>query len=111
MTDYFSEKTRQVSPESLTAFGIEISSRYGNAREIIEMINFAERAARSGVAHFVKEVFYDSKADMCSFAISPSVEPHSGEAGKLKEAALSSICQFNWFGYICHGAQLAANDE
>ena len=32
-----------------TAFGIEVTSRYGQAQELIELLDFAESAARKGL--------------------------------------------------------------
>jgi hypothetical protein len=49
--DYFGEKSQQVEPSCLTVFGIPISSRYGEAGELIELMRFAELAARGKVSH------------------------------------------------------------
>lgn len=106
MTEYFEEKSEQVSPNSLTAFGIEISSRYGKANEIIEMINFSRLAAQGDVAHYVKSVFYDSKANICTFELVKSVKSFDPVAIPLKQAALEAIAQFDWFGSVEHGAPL-----
>ena len=34
MTDFFDEKARQVDVDSLTAFNIQLTSRYAKAREL-----------------------------------------------------------------------------
>ncbi len=106
MKQYFEEKSQQVSPESLKAFGIEIFSRYGNADEIIEMINFSKLAAQNDIAHYVKRVFYDSKANLCTFEFVDSVKEYDPVAEALKQAAMESIGQFDWFGTVGHGAPL-----
>lgn len=106
MTDYFDEKSQQVSPSSLDVFGIDISSRYGKANEIIEMINFSRLAAQSNVAHYVNNIFYDSKANLCTFELATSVKLGDPVANVLKIAALETIGQFDWFGYVEHGAPL-----
>ncbi len=103
MTEFFEEKSQQVSPSSLVAFGIEISSRYGKANELIELINFSRLAAQSEVAHYVKSVFYDSKADICAFELVDSVKAGDPVAILLKQAALEAVAQFYWFGFAEQG--------
>lgn len=106
MTEYFEEKSHQVTPGSLLAFGVDISSRYGKANEIIEMINFSRIAAQNEVAHYIKNVFYDSKANYCTIELNESVKNCDPVAIALKQAALESIGQFDWFGSVEHGAPL-----
>lgn len=106
MIKYFEEKSQQVSPGSLKAFVIDICSRYGKADEVIEMINLSKLAAQSDVAHYVKSVFYDSKANLCTFEFVESVKVDDPVATALKQAALESIAQFDWFGFVDHGAPL-----
>lgn len=106
MKDYFAEKTAQIEPSALDAFGVSIHSRYGKAREIIEMISFCRIAALNGVGHLVEKVFYDSKADMCTFEFRGSLDQYSEDAEKLKLAAGESISQFDWFGFVEHGKPL-----
>jgi hypothetical protein len=110
MTDYFEEKSHQVQPGSLTAFGIEIVSRYSKADELVEMINFAKLAALSNVGHYVTEVFYDSKACICTFKLADSVKDGDVVAIALRQAAQASISQFDWFGYVDHGLGLADSE-
>ena len=107
MTDYFDEKAQQVQPDSFAAFGIEIISRNGKADEIVQMINFARLAALSDVAHYVKEVFYDSKACICTFKLTEAVVDGDAVATELRRAAKESIAQFDWFGYVDHGNNFA----
>lgn len=59
---WFSEKGSQIEPSCMVAFGIKIQSRYGKAYEMVEMIQFAERAAEFGVASYIDSVFFDSKS-------------------------------------------------
>lgn len=65
----FSDKTHQIKPSQFSIFGIEIGSRYGNCDEIVEMLRFAQVSAGAAVAHYVKEVNYDSKASICAFEL------------------------------------------
>lgn len=107
MPDYFAEKASQVDPDTLTAFGITISSRYGKADEIIEMLGFCRVMAVDGVSHLVKEVFYDSKADICSITFVESVGKASEVVMLARAAAKRTIRQFEIFGYIDHGMEFA----
>lgn len=65
------EKTHEVDTDSMTAFGIAISSRYGKSREIEEMLAFCRKAAEEGAATFVTEVFYDSKSCTANITFEP----------------------------------------
>lgn len=103
MPDYFAEKAGQVEPETLTAFGITISSRYGKADELIEMLSFCRMAALEHIEHFVKEVFYDSKACVCSFKLDRTVTSGDAIASHVHAIAKKTISQFELFGYIDHG--------
>jgi hypothetical protein len=107
VTEYFGEKSHQVEPSVLTAFGIEISSRYGRAEEIRELLRFADLAAQSKVSHYVKRAFYDSKAPMCSLELDPGVQEGDAVASLIFEAASASIRLFDWFGLAQHGGELA----
>ena len=100
---YFDEKAQQVSVHSLTAFGISITSRYAKARELAELLAFAEHSARFGVHKLVKEAFYDSKACLCTFEFTSEIGEYSTEAMLILEAARETVGQFDWFGYIEHG--------
>ena len=107
MDDYFGERSRQVEPGTLVAFGIEVTSRYGQAQELIELLDFAESAARKGVAHLVKKAYYNSKECMCDFTLDPSVRQGDPVAALILEAATAGIGQFEWFGMVRNGGPLA----
>jgi len=100
MSVYFGEKDHQVSPDNMTAFGIHIQSRYGQASEIIQMINFARQAATREVAHYVKELFYDSKSCTCSIKLVGEVSLGDPIETELREIALECLSQFEWFDSI-----------
>ena len=102
MNEYFGEKSQQISPCGLTAFGIQLSSRYGKTKEMVQMINFAELAAKMGIEKAVKEVFYDSPACICSFTLSPFVQKDDAIGSKIHAAAKETIMQFLLFGNIDH---------
>jgi hypothetical protein len=98
MSDYFSEKAHQVLPDTVTAFDIEISSRYGKAWELVELLNFAQLAAEKGVAQYVKKVFYNSQCSLCSFELDSRVSEGDSVAEAIFEAATETITSFDWFG-------------
>jgi hypothetical protein len=107
MTAYFGEKSRQVEPGDMTAFGIEISSRYGQVQELLEMLRFAELAALKKVSHYVKRAFYDSKANTCWLELDPSVQDGDAVATAIFEAATAALGVFDWFGCVQHGDAVA----
>ena len=98
----FGEKSHQVKPGNLIAFGIEIDSRYCKAYELIEMINFARLVAEEGISHYVFSVFYDSQACLCTFTLDPVVLENDPIGQKILKAAKESIGQFELFDNIGH---------
>jgi hypothetical protein len=104
MKQFFGEKSQQIEPPVLEAFGIEIHSRYGQASELIELMNFARLVAEKKAAHYVKRAFYDSKAYLCTLELDPSVQEGDAVAAAILEAATEHIGQFDWFGAPMHGA-------
>jgi hypothetical protein len=93
----FSDKGHQVVPSQFSAFGIGIGSRYGKCEEIILMLQFCQAAAGTSVAHYVKEVNFDSKACVCSFVLDESVI----EGGEIEQVlfgiAKKTFSHFYWF--------------
>ncbi len=102
MTSYFDEKAHQVEPGSVSAFGINLISRYSKAGELIELLSFAQKAALAGVADAVEEAFYDSKACICSFKFTREVSFGDDTERKLFAAAIETIGQFDWFDTVHH---------
>ena len=45
MKEFFGEKSQQIEPSALEAFGVMIHSRYGQAYELIELMSFAKLLA------------------------------------------------------------------
>jgi hypothetical protein len=107
MQDYFGEKSPQVEPGLLIAFGVEISSRHSRADELIELLRFAERIADRKVSQYVKKAFYDSKGNLCSLELDPSVQEGDAVASEILDAATEFISQFDWFGMPTHGGEIA----
>ncbi|MCC7732758.1 hypothetical protein [Klebsiella pneumoniae] len=101
--NYFEEKAAQISVGGMTAFGITISTRYDRAGEMAEMLQFTKKAARAGLHHFVEEIFYDSKADLCTFKFVDGFDQNGEDAQKFKRIAAETIGQYYIFGDIGHG--------
>lgn len=98
------DRIEERSSDSGPADGVQVVSRYDTEREIREMEEFLELAATEGVIQYLEEVFYDSKGCICSFSFAPSFGgPESWEGQILRQCALHSISQFEWFGDIAHG--------
>lgn len=99
---WFDDKSEQVSPGTLKAFGIRIESRYGDAEELVEMLEFCGDAAVQELEQHIESIFYDSKANLCSFKVADGLEPESAEAGRLLEIAHQRIRQFMWIDDNVH---------
>jgi hypothetical protein len=82
---------------------LDISSRYDKADEIVELIGFAQRIAEKKVTPYVKRAFYDSKANLCSIELAPTVHEGDAVADAIFEAATQTITQFVWFDIVEHG--------
>jgi len=106
MKNWLDFEEKQLSVSKIHAFDIQILSRYSKAWEMIEMLNFANEAAHARMSHLVKEIFYDSKANICTFELSESLKQGSNEERELLKIATSTISQFMWFGEVHHGVSL-----
>jgi hypothetical protein len=94
---------REVSVESLEAFGISITTRHGRAYELAEMLDFCISIANKGLQDQVTSVFYDSKSCCCNFELPSSVERYSLIEENILATARETISQFDWYGTIEHG--------
>ena len=90
------DKSSQVEPCRFFCRGVRIWSRYGQVREIVEMMQFVDFAYYSGVAQDIEEIFYNSKRGMCSFEFAPSFVEDGAVALKIREIARKCISQFVW---------------
>lgn len=111
MNPWFEEKARQIDPPSMLAFGILIYSRHAQARELVELLRFAEEAAKANVNILVEEAFYDSGACCCSFKLRESVQDSPTEADAIFAAAMKTISQFEWNGAVFHGGDHPSDEE
>lgn len=96
MTDFFGEKSHQVEPEQLNAFGIKVWSRYGQVRELVEMLPFAEELAKQNIHYHIKEIFYNSKESLCHILFSGEKEPdkYTNIYQKVHSIAKQYLTQF-----------------
>jgi len=102
---YFDEKASQLSIDNLTAFGISLQTRYAQAWEMVEMLEFAELVAERGCHHLVSSVFYDSNAQICAFTLADDADPLSESGETIRQCAIETLSQFEWDGTVYHGRQ------
>lgn len=95
---WFKDKKHQVTPSSLTAFGIHLDSRYGKASELAEMLNFSQKLAAARIESIIERVEYDSKAAICSFDFISEFSAADPRAAQVLEIALETLSHFDWFG-------------
>lgn len=96
ISDALQEKGEEVSPDSLTAFGIAISSRYGKCYELEEMLAFCRLCADAGAATFITEVFYDTKACIVNITFQPeAVRNHTvvNAVEAIADTVFSQYCR------------------
>lgn len=101
LKDWFAERRHEqivndLETGGLIAFGVPILSRYSEADEIIRMIQFCRDCARMRVAHYVSDVFYNSKAGIPSIAISDVVQEGDVVEVRLLAAAKKHFSSFFW---------------
>jgi len=100
------EITKKLSSgEFETIFGINIWSRYDEDRELGEMLWFCKYLNKAGLTSYVDELFYDSKADLCSIKLmkldQEDIET-SYEVEAIRIIAQLTIEQFEMNGVIGH---------
>ena len=108
---WFAEKAPQIDVSSMMAFGISITPRHSKARELAELLMFAQAAADSDVNILVEEAFYDSNSDCCNFKLRNGVEQYSSQERTLFAAAMKTVSQFEWFGTVHHGNGAPGEEE
>jgi hypothetical protein len=107
MNPWAQDKVRQLDTDTLTAFGIRLSSRHAKASEMIELISFALEAAHHNVNMFVREAFYDSGSSCCEFTLLESISTSAEQT--VLACAQQTISQFLWHGGIHHGQPLLSS--
>ena len=91
-TDWFAEKTSQIAPGAIEAFGIMLISRYDKADEMCEMLEFAELIVRWGVGLCVPSVLYDSKACICTVNLQENLAAEAIDL--IRRAGILTLAQF-----------------
>lgn len=82
---------------------IDLVSRHGVESEENELEEFAQAIQGNNLHPFVLSAFYDSNSCCCQFTLAECVEEFSPLANEIEAVALTTIGQFEWFGYIQHG--------
>lgn len=98
--NWFGEKTDQVEPNSITAFGIKCSSRYSKARELTDMLNFCEECTRKGVNIYITRLFYDSKSCLCNIDYDNDQARKDHVQDIIRDIADNTLEQHDMDGYI-----------
>ncbi|HFG2491827.1 hypothetical protein OW666_11500 [Acinetobacter baumannii] len=93
------------SGEFETIFNINIWSRYDDDRELGEMLWFCKYIDKAGLTSYIEELFYDSKADICSIKLIKLEEEdiaESYEIEAIRVIAQLTIDQFEINGVVGH---------
>lgn len=98
MDNWFGDKTRQVEPPHLTAFGIELCSTQGRYGEVRALLDFAHMVARAGHAAAVVSVECDSKIGQYDIALRPGIAADSVSAQAVLAIATGCFTSLRWFG-------------
>lgn len=100
------EITNEISSgEFETIFNINIWSRYDDDRELGEMLWFCKYLDKAGLTSYIEELFYDSKADICSIKLIKLEEEdiaESYEIEAIRVIAQLTIDQFEINGVVGH---------
>lgn len=100
------EITNEISSgEFETIFNINIWSRYDDDRELAEMLWFCKYLNKAGLTSYIEELFYDSKADICSIKLIKLEEEdiaESYEIEAIRVIAQLTIDQFEINGVVGH---------
>jgi hypothetical protein len=102
MNKWFGEKESQINIDSVTAFGISLCTRGNKAHEMAEMLYFAHSVALANLQDHIDNVFYDTKACICSVEL-VNVPQYSDLDAQLLDLAKRHITQFEWNGTVYHG--------
>lgn len=84
-------------------FTISTVSRHGSKWEESELAAFAAAVIGADLQMYVKEAFYDSNSNCCTFDFRFEIKHYDDVAIRLYAIAFLTIRQFDWFGSICHG--------
>jgi hypothetical protein len=100
------EITNEISSgEFETIFNINIWSRYDDDRELGEMLWFCKYLDKAGLTSYIEELFYDSKADICSIKLIKLEEEDIAESYEIEAIrvfAQLTIDQFEINGVVGH---------
>jgi len=98
MKEHCSNICQQIEQASISASGIKIQIKNGNASNVLEMINFAAAASENNVSHYVKELFYNSNIGVCGIDVKAVVEPEDPAGREIAKIAEKHLSHFMLFG-------------
>lgn len=101
-------RAAEVTPRTLTAFGIRLTSRFGKAAELVQLLEFARLAAEAAVAQHVAEVRYDGDATGARFRLQADARPDPAALSALLGCAIATIARFAWVDGQRYGADMPA---
>jgi len=93
----------KVGIRDTTNHQIELVSRHDALCEKKELDEFAQAIQRNNLHPFVLSAFYDSNSCCCQFTLAECVQEYSPLANEIRDVALATIGQFEWFGYVEQG--------
>ncbi len=92
--NWFAEKSEQIVPATVKAFGISCFSRYSQCDEMIRLLAFAEASAKAGVNGYVTEAFFDSKACIINVVLNSTVVKDDAAHQKVVEVGKNTLGHF-----------------
>lgn len=79
----------------MTAYGVELHSLRGDAREMAQMLRFANLLAHSGATQSVRSVLYDSAKKCVLFLFNESIQD-TAQQHCVFDAAGKTLSRFVW---------------
>lgn len=110
--DWFCDKPYQIDVHTIKAFGIEIMSRYGVAKEVIQMLGFCEALAEYGLSDFVEGCFYDGQSQCCVVTLHDEGPEHNGGPAwqfihEIARIASMHLTQYDIEGIVGHKVKVS----
>jgi hypothetical protein len=91
---YLNNITPQLSAFDATAHGIHLHTSDGICDEMIEMMVFANQAAKAGLSSYVSEIYYDSEESVAALTLRCKVDMDATDA--LKDLAHRCFSKYRW---------------
>lgn len=91
---YLNKVTPQLSEFDAAAHGIRLHTSEGICDEMIEMMVFANQAAKAGLSCYVGEVYYDSGEGVAALTLRCKADLDATDA--LKDLAHRCFSRYRW---------------